>query len=253
MKRKLIVAVCALFAFTAANAIVTVKQGNQSVRYPSKSVVTIKGTADTVVDYDGTEIFVPKGTVAVLSPAWNGSVMFTSNSLKGVKVAGLTLDASAPSCVIVNQDSENVTARIGSVRVTDKNGKSVVVNRGQMISSDKMDQVASAPEVQTSQLAYIGNVLKGEVIAAPELDALKHPVQNKTLDKKPAPKVPAADNLPVAEEDGLAGVSELVNHNFADVNAEQALRDVAEETAASAAAEEADEEETLSPSAPTAI
>ena len=164
MKRKLALVVCALFAFTAANAVVTIKQGNQSVRYPSKSVVTIKGTADTVVDYDGTEIFVPKGTVLVISPAWNESIMLNSNSLKGVQVAGLTLDTSAPSSVIVNKDSESVVARVGSVRVKDEKGHTALVNRGQMVFARNMNQLQAAPEVMTSQLSYIGNVLKGEVI-----------------------------------------------------------------------------------------
>lgn len=238
MKRKLALVVCALFAFTAAHAIVTVKQGNQSVRYPSKSVVTVKGTADTEVDYDGTIIFVPKGIVVVISPAWDDSVMLTSNSLKGVKVAGFTLNAPQASCVIINQDSEYVVARIGSVGITDRNGKSVSLNQGQMISSDKMDHIAAAPEVQTSQLAYIGNVLKGEVIAAPEMDGLKRPVQNKPSQVEPATPVEIDTPAASGDNDGLDGLADLVDNNFADVNAEQALGDLTEE-------------ETLSPSAPT--
>ena len=240
MKRKLALVVCALFAFTAAHAVVTLKQGNQSVRYPSKSVVTVKGVADTVVDYDGTEVFVPKGTVLVISPAWNGSVMLTSNSLKGVKVAGLTLDASAPSCVIVNKDSESAVARIGSVRVTDQKGNTVLVNRGQMVSSDKMDKLETAPEVMTSQLAYIGNVLKGEVIAAPELDALQHqiPEEQPVAVQRTAKAAPAKTAEPVVMEDEFADLVTLANHEFEDVKAQQTQRDL-------------EEDALLSPSAPT--
>lgn len=240
MKRKLALVVCALFAFTAANAVVTIKQGNQSVRYPSKSVVTIKGTADTVVDYDGTEIFVPKGTVLVISPAWNESIMLNSNSLKGVQVAGLTLDTSAPSSVIVNKDSESVVARVGSVRVKDVKGHTALVNRGQMVFARNMNQLQAAPEVMTSQLSYIGNVLKGEVIAAPELDA----APRQTTEKQPVATKPAAKTAttkapePVVVEDEFDDMAALTDYNFEDVNAQQRQRDL-------------EEDAVLSPSAPT--
>ena len=150
MNKKLALVVCALFTFSAVQAAVIVKQGGREVRYASNANITVEGTEDTVVDYNGVSVFVPKGTKVVLSPSVNNSVVVTGSNMQGVKVYGLTLSSTGRSAVVVNPNSRTVSVRTGTVQVQDAAGQVATVTRGNVVSAASIAAAAASARAQAA-------------------------------------------------------------------------------------------------------
>ncbi len=224
MNKKLVLTVCALLAFSAANAVVTVKQGDKIIRYADNAAVTVDGSADAEVDYNGVRVFVPKGSRVVLSPAANDSVMITGH-VQGVQVYGLALISAGRSSIVVNPASQTIAVRMGTVQVQNQvTGQTTRVSDGQMIAATNTAQTT------------------------PSQSATATPAASKTETAKPSETAKAdstasdtaatdTSSIDVAN-DGFTTVDSFVANDFSNVNTQQAVQNV-------------EEEETLSPSAPT--
>ena len=138
MKRNLCIAICALFAFTALNAAVIVKQGNKTASYRSGSVVYVNGSADTTVDYDGMEIFIPKGTAVQLAPANNGMIAMTGKDLRGVRMLDITYNTVGKTTLAINPDARSISVREGVLyAVHPRTGQRETVNNGYKVTVRK--------------------------------------------------------------------------------------------------------------------
>lgn len=217
-----------LFVFTVANAEVTIKQGDKVVRYANNVTVTIDSTEDTVVDYNGVDVFVPKGTKVTLTPAANNTVAVIGSGMQNVRVYGLTLNASGRSAMVVNPADKTLAVREGTVQVKSPDGQTAtaaagyVVNVNSMLAGTAAGTAAVSKQTQTKK--------------AEEATAKKQATASN--------KSNVAGKQAAAEESGLNGVdssfvNDLINDTFGDnPNNQQAAGDVKEE------------EEVLSPSAP---
>lgn len=130
MKRKLILVVCALFAFTALNAAVIVKQGKKTASYNNGSVIYVNGSADTTIDYNGMEIFIPQGTAVRVAPGNNGMVSVTGKDLRGVRMFDIVYNTTGQTVLAVNPDARSISVREGTLyAVHPRTGQRKVVNR----------------------------------------------------------------------------------------------------------------------------
>ena len=138
MKRKLCFALCALFAFTALNAAVLVKQGNKTASYRSGSIVYVNGSADTTVDYDGMEIFIPKGTAVRLAPGTNGLISMTGKDFRGIRMLDITYNTVGQTVLAVNPDARSISVREGTLyAVHPRTGQRETVNRDYKVTVRK--------------------------------------------------------------------------------------------------------------------
>jgi uncharacterized cupin superfamily protein len=138
MIKKLVLAACVLFVFSVANAAVIVNENGKVSTYASDAVVTIEGTENAKVDYNGINIFVPKGTKVVLVPSASNGVIITANNMKGVQVYGMTLNASGHASIVINRSRETIVVRSGKLQVTNQAGQVATISRGTVASANNI-------------------------------------------------------------------------------------------------------------------
>lgn len=138
MKRNLCFAICALFAFTALNAAVIVKQGTKTASYKSGSTVYVDGSANTTVDYDGMEIFIPKGTAVRLAPSNNGKISMTGKDLRGIGMLDIVYNTVGQTVLVVNPEARAISVREGTLyAVHPRTGQRETVNRDYKVTVRK--------------------------------------------------------------------------------------------------------------------
>lgn len=144
MKKSLVLVLGALFLFGAANAAVTVKAGGKTTKYENGQTVRVSATEDTVINYNGVEIFVPAGEAVVVAQSADGSVLVSGNNMSGVTVNGNTVRSTGTAVVAVS--GSTLSVRTGSVSV---NNQTVPAGSSVNMSGASASAASSAVPVPT--------------------------------------------------------------------------------------------------------
>lgn len=118
MKKSLVLVFGALFLFGMAHAAVTVEAGGKTTKYENGQTVRVNAAEDTVVNYNGVEIFVPAGEVVVIAQSSDGSVLLSGNNMSGVTVNGAAVRSTGRAVVAVS--GSTLSVRTGSVSVNNQ-------------------------------------------------------------------------------------------------------------------------------------
>lgn len=137
MKKSLALVFGALFLFSMAQAAVTVQRGNSTTKYENGSTVRVNAEEDTVVNYNGVEIFVPAGEVVVIAQSNDGSVLISGNNMAGVTVNGNAVSSSGRAVVAVS--GSTLSVRTGTVTVNNQ-----TVTMGSSVSVEGATPAATA-------------------------------------------------------------------------------------------------------------
>ncbi len=143
MKRSLALVFGALFLFGVANAAVTVQRGGTTTKYENGSTVSVNADEDTVINYNGVEIFVPAGEIVVISQSSDGSVLLSGNNMSGVTINGSSVSSTGRAVVAVS--GQMVSVRAGSVSVNNQ-----PVRAGSSVSVSAPASSVSVPAVVAS-------------------------------------------------------------------------------------------------------
>ena len=152
MKKSIALVFGVLFLFASAQAAILVTQDGKTTKYPSKknTVITVNGTTDTTIEYNGVKFFVPKGVKMTLAQE-NGNVIVRGNDLTGVQVGDMTLSAQGPTVFSVAPSTQVVSVRQGTVTVTAKDGSTTSVDRGSAFAASAKTSQAAKATMATTQ------------------------------------------------------------------------------------------------------
>ncbi|WP_424244592.1 hypothetical protein Dip510_001848 [Elusimicrobium posterum] len=110
--------VAVLFAVTA-NAAITVTESGQTKSYASKAVISAK--YDSIVNYNGVSIFVPKGSKVELEEVTENGVKVLSvkgKDFKNITVGGLAVNANGKGAFVLRTNPASITVKEGNVTAT---------------------------------------------------------------------------------------------------------------------------------------
>jgi len=148
--RKYIIAFFAiLFLASFAAAKVTVKTQTSSTKQKDGSIVVVDGMEDTEVNYAGVKIFVPAGTKVIISQDSEGNIIVRGMSISGVKIGGSTISSRGECTFSVQPKSLVVAVQQGTIRLTDKQGRSAAYGQGTSVSAKTGETIEGVLKTKT--------------------------------------------------------------------------------------------------------
>ncbi len=144
MKRNFALVFGALLLAATVQAAVTVEANGKATNYKNGSVVSVTGTTDTTVTYNGVKVFIPKGAKVTVKEAANGDVIVEGTNFTGVKINKATINGTGNTSFAVNPNTQLITVNKGYITVSDAKGKTVAVPQGSSVSAKNIGQTAAA-------------------------------------------------------------------------------------------------------------
>lgn len=116
---------------------------------------TVQASTDTTLTYGKLKFFVPTGQAIVLGQTANGSILFRTNKMDGVKAGKATLRSNGPAVLFVEPKTNAIIVDQGSwVQVVDANGRTAELSQGAAVSGNDIRESVARSWLVTLPLSW---------------------------------------------------------------------------------------------------
>ncbi len=146
----------------------------------------VQASKDTLINYYGVRVFVPKGQTVIMGLAEDGSVVVRGNNLQGVQVGQGTLSSNGMVVFNVQPKSQVITVHRGTVVVQDAQGRSASVSSGAAVSAVNIRTpvTPNLANVQAVEAALPSFVAETEVTSAAAEQAVQDVEETKQAEEE---------------------------------------------------------------------